>query len=131
MKVTFEVGRDEELRKDLLDIIRTEVRSITGQEIRDMVREHLQASDVAARVASAFKELVNTQITNFTKGYGRQIAEQMFASKLDELATKQIAELFEKRAPAFVQKYVNDNLTTLSGAAAKFAALIKKAASDE
>lgn len=62
MKLTFQIGRDEELRKDIIKLVQREIKSITDDEIRKMCQDHFNNVNVAAKVTATIKDLLNKQI---------------------------------------------------------------------
>jgi hypothetical protein len=114
MKVTFEVGRDEELRKELLELIRSEVRSITGQEIRDIAKEYMAELNVAGKVSSVFKELVNSHLDDMARSYGRLLVNDIIEARFKEVVDIRFEAFFKERCIPFLQEYLGPNLNTVS-----------------
>lgn len=115
MKLTLDVGRDEELREDILKLIRSEVRAVTGEEIRELVKQYMNQQNIPVRVVSAFKDLVNSQINQFKSGYGRMAAEDMIKAKFQEIVDKHFEVFFQKQCIPFLADYIKKNLESISG----------------
>ena len=115
MKLTVEIGRDEELREKILGLVRSEIRSITGEEIREIVKKQMDEQNISARVVSAFKDLVNHQIDSFKSGYGRMAAEDLIKIKFQEVIDKSFESFFQKQCIPFLRNYIKKNLESVSG----------------
>jgi len=115
MKLTVEIGRDEELRKEIINLIRTEIRNISGEEIREMVKQCMNEQNIPARVVSAFKDLVTAELDRFSRGYGRMTAEKIIKDKFQDIVENHFDSFFEKKAMPFLKDYVTNNLESISG----------------
>ena len=115
MKITLELGRDEELRQEVLNMIRVEVRNITGLEIRELVKEHINEQNIPARVVAAFKDLVVREIEQFKNGYGRMSAEDIIKAKFEEVVQQRFEAFFKQQCVPFLANYVKTRLEGLSG----------------
>jgi hypothetical protein len=109
MKLTLDIGRDEELRQEILKLIRTEVRSITGEEIRELVKQQINEQNIPARVVAAFKDLVNAQINMFKSTYGRMAAEDILKAKFQEVVDKNFESFFQKQCIPFLTNHIKNN----------------------
>lgn len=110
MKITLEVGKDEELRTEILKLIRSEARNITGEEIREIVKTCMLEQNIPARVISAFKDLVNSQIKQFESGYGKIQANEILKNKFSEIVDKQFNDFFKQQCIPYLQNYIKNNL---------------------
>lgn len=126
MRFTFEAGQNEELRKEILDIIRSEIRKTTGQTIKEMVEEHMKTTDVAARVVASFKELVDRQLKLFASGYGSKAAGDIIAVKFREIVDKQFEEFFQARCIKFLSEYMDAHIEILTNSMSSFLKILDK-----
>ena len=58
MKLTIDIGEDEQLRKEILLLVATQIKKLTGDEIKKMVREQLSQIDMSSKVVSAIKDYI-------------------------------------------------------------------------
>jgi hypothetical protein len=113
MKLTLELGRDDELRNEVLGMIRAEVRNLTGEEIRSLVKQSINEQNIPSRVVAAFKDLVGAQIEAFRSGYGRLAAEDIIKVKFDEVVAKHFETFFQKQCIPFLTDYVKNKLESM------------------
>lgn len=108
MKITIEVGQDAELRKQILEIVATQVKKIAGEEIKELVTTHLQQINIAAKVSSALKDLVNRQINFAIQGYGSMMVQQLLNNHLENWSDGK--EKIEGHIKKAVGKLVNETV---------------------
>lgn len=114
MRVTFEVGKDEQLRKELLELIRAEVRNITGQEIRELAREYMAELNVAGKVSSVLKELTNQHLEDMARSYGRLLVNDLMEAKFKEIVDTRFESFFQERCMPFLKEYLGPNLDNVT-----------------
>jgi len=113
MKLTVNIGRDEELRKEIIKLVQREVKNITDEEIRRMAQDHLNNVNVAAKVTSTIKDLLNKQIDFLVRGYGDSVIKQQMEEKMNEWIEKSFEKWFNTNAKGFIQSYLEDKVKTL------------------
>ena len=117
MKLTVEIGRDEELR-----LIQVEIRKITGDEIKKMAQEYLAQVNIAAKATSAIKDALNKQIDFLVKGYGDLSIKHEMEKKINDWIDKNFAAYFNQNVKGFIKGYVEEKVSTIQ----EFLDLVKK-----
>ena len=107
MKLTIEIGRDDELRKEILKLVKREISNISMDEIRKMTEDYLQNVNVAAKVTSTIKDLLNKQVDYLTKGYGEMVVKQQMDKRMDEWLEKNFKNYFEEKCKPFIRDYLD------------------------
>lgn len=110
MKITIEVGQDAELRKQILEIVANQVKKVAGEEIKELVKSHLQQINIASKVASSIKDLVNRQIDMAIRGYGSIVVQQLMDSRMKEWSSdgkEKIRENIERHLGKLVRETVS------------------------
>jgi len=108
MKITLELGQDEELRKEVMRIIREEIKRMSNDEIRKIIIEYVKETDIPAKVVSAAKDFVNKQLDMFMKGYGSMTIRQELDKKIENWLSSNLENYFDKNVRQFVKLYVED-----------------------
>ena len=122
MKLTIEVGQDEELRKEILHLVAVQIKKVTGEEIRKMAQDYLAQVNVAAKVTSSIKDLLNKQIDFVIRGYGDVAIKQEMEKKFTDWIEKNFVSYFNQHAKEFIRSYIEEKTTTIHD----FLNLIKK-----
>lgn len=113
MKLTVNIGRDEELRKEIIKLVQREIRNVTDEEIRRMAQDHLNNVNVAAKVTSTIKDLLNKQIDFLVRGYGDAVIKQRMEEKMNEWVESKFEKWFSSNAREFIRLYMEDKVKTL------------------
>jgi len=114
MKLTIEVGQDEELRKEILKMIQTEIRRITGDQIKEMTMEFLNQTNVAAKATSAVKEFVNKQLDFFIRGYGDMVVKQEMNKKMEDWINKNFQTYFDQNVKAYIETFIGGKVKSMT-----------------
>ncbi len=122
MKLTIEIGRDEELRKEILHLIRVEIQKITNDEIKSMAKEYLTQVNITAKATNAIKELLNKQLTSILQGYGELSIKKEVETKINEWFDKNFVSYFNQNIKGFIKEYIEGKVNTIQ----EFLALSKK-----
>jgi hypothetical protein len=85
---------------------------MTSGEIRNMAKEHLESINVAEKVVSAMKDLVNRQIDSMVRGYGNSVIKSEVEAKITEWMEKNFESFFSNRCSAFVREYLEGKTTS-------------------
>lgn len=113
MKLTVQIGRDEELRKEILNLVHREIQNITNEEIRNMAQNHLNSVNIAAKVTSTIKDLLNKQIDFLVRGYGDTVIRQRMEEKMTEWVQNSFERWFDTNAKQFIRSYLEDKVKTI------------------
>lgn len=122
MKLTIEIGQDEELRKEIMHLVAVQIKKVTGDEIRQMAQEYLSQVNVAAKVTSTIKDLLNKQIDFVIRGYGDMTIKQEMDKKFTDWIDKNFVTYFNQHAKDFIRSYIEEKTTSIQD----FLNLIKK-----
>ena len=125
MKLTIDIGQDEELRKEILHLIAVEIKKITGEEIKKMAQEYLSQVNIAAKATSAIKEALNKQIDFIVKGYGDISIKHEMEKKINDWIEKNFASYFNQNVKGFIKGYVEEKVGTIQ----EFLDLVKRSKS--
>lgn len=113
MKLTIEIGQDEELRKEILHMVAVQIKKVTGDEIRQMAQQYLAQVNVASKVTSAIKDLLNKQIDFVVRGYGDVVIKQEMEKKFTDWIEKNFVSYFNQHAKEFIRSYIEEKTTTI------------------
>lgn len=113
MKLTVNIGRDEDLRKEIIKLVQREIKNVTDEEIRRMAQDHLNNVNVAAKVTSTIKDLLNKQIDFLVRGYGDAVIKQRMEEKMNEWIESRFEKWFDSNAKGFIKSYLEDKVKTL------------------
>ena len=113
MKLTIEIGQDEELRKEIIHMVAVQIKKITGDEIRQMAQQYLSQVNVAAKVTSSIKDLLNKQIDFVMRGYADMSIKQELDKKFTDWIEKNFVTYFNQHAKDFIRAYIEEKTTNI------------------
>jgi hypothetical protein len=112
MKITIDIGSDEELRKEILHMVSVQIKKTTGEEIKKMAQDYLSQVNVAAKITSAIKDTLNKQIDFMIRGYGDMAIKQELEKKFSTWIEKNFNTYFDDKVKGYIKNYIEDKTTS-------------------
>lgn len=122
MKLTIDIGSDEEMRKEILHMVAVQIKKITGDEIRKIAQDHLQQVNVAAKITNAIKDTLNRQMDFMLRGYGDLVIKQELEKKFVSWIEKNFNTYFDEKVKGYVKNYIEEKASSFQD----FLNIIKK-----
>lgn len=107
MKLTVQIGRDEELRQEVLKLVKREIKQISDGEIHKMARDYLNDVNISAKVTNTIKDVVNKQIDFLVRGYGDVTIRQKMNGKMNHWVENNFEKWFSGNAKEYIRNYLD------------------------
>lgn len=113
MKFTIVIQEDDDFREEIRKMIRREIKSISDGEIHKMAEDHLGQLNVAQKVISSVKDLVNKQMDSLMQGYGNEALKRELSEKMDKWLEEKFEGRFEAKYKTFIFNHITGKIDTL------------------